>query len=118
MRIDNFGREENDFLLSTSLELIDEKREMSMVRMVHCQQKLRQGYDKKVNLRPLALGYLVLRKVVRMAKNPLWRKLGLNWEGLYRITSVAGIRAYYLQNLDGKGIPHLWNVNNLRWYYY
>ena len=72
MRIDNFGREENDFLLSTSLELIDEKREMSMVRMVHCQQKLRQGYDKKVNLRPLAPGYLVLRKVVRMAKNPLW----------------------------------------------
>ena len=118
MRIDNFGREENDCLLSTSLELIDEKREMSMVRMVHCQQKLRQGYDKKVNLRPLALGYLVLRKVVRTAKNLLWGKLGLNWEGLYRITLVARIGAYYFEDLDEKGVSQLWNVNNLRKYYY
>lgn len=35
LRTYNFGREESDRLLSTSLELIDEKREMSKARMAH-----------------------------------------------------------------------------------
>ena len=33
-----------------------------------------------------------------------------------RITSVARIGAYYLEDLDDK--PRHWNVNNLRRYYY
>lgn len=78
MRTDNFDKEENDRLLFVSLELIDEKREMSMVRMVHYQQKLKHEYDKKVKSRPLAPGYLVLRKVMRTAKNLSWAKLGPN----------------------------------------
>ena len=38
--------------------------------------------------------------------------------GLYRITSVPGIGAYYLEDLDENVVPRLWNVNNLRRYYY
>ena len=49
-----------------------------------------------MKLRPLASGDLVLRKVVSVAKNPSWGKLRPNWEGSFRITSVAGIGAYYL----------------------
>ena len=55
-----------------------------------------------VKLRPLALGDLALRKVLGNTKSPSWGKLGPNWEGPYRITSVAGIGAYYLENLDEK----------------
>ena len=58
-----------------------------------------------MRLRPLALGDLVLRKVVGIAKNPAWEKLGPNWEGLYHITSVAGIGAYFLEYLDENVIP-------------
>ena len=65
-----------------------------------------------MKLRPLALGDLVLRKIVGAAKNPSWGKLGLNWKGPYRITSVAGIGAYYLEDLDEKVVPRPWNVNN------
>ena len=68
--------------------------------------------------RPLASGDLVLRKVVGTAKNPSWGKLGPNWEGSYRIILVAGIRAYFLEDLDENVIPCPWNVNNLRRYYY
>ena len=68
--------------------------------------------------RPLASGDLVLRKVVGTAKNPSWGKLGPNWEGSYRIILVAGIRAYFLEDLDENVIPRPWNVNNLRRYYY
>jgi len=31
---------------------------------------------------------------------------------------VAGIGAYYLENLDENIVPRPWNVNNLRMYYY
>ena len=40
-----------------------------------------------------------------VAKNPSWGKLGPNWEGLYRITLVVGIGAYYLEDLDEKAVP-------------
>ena len=71
-----------------------------------------------VKVRPLALGDLVLRKVVGTAKNPSWGKLGPNWEGLYRITSVVGIGAYFLEELDENVVSCPWNVDNLRRYYY
>ena len=58
-----------------------------------------------------------MRKILGNAKNPSWGKLGPNWEGPYRITSVAGIGAYYLEDLD-ETVPCPWNVNNLRRYYY
>ena len=51
-------------------------------------------------------------------KNPVWEKLGLNWEGPYRITSQVSIGAYFLEDLDEHIVPHPWNVNNLKRYYY
>lgn len=51
------------------------------------------------------------------AKSPSWGKLGPNWEGPYRITSVEGIGADYLEDLDEKAVSRPWNVNNLRMYY-
>ena len=89
-----------------------------MVQLVYYQHKLKQAYDANVKLRSLVFGDLVLRKVLGTAKNPAWEKLGPNWEGPYSITSVAGIRAYFLENLDEHVIPRLWNVNNLKMYYY
>ena len=91
---------------------------MAVVKMGHYQQRLKQGYVKGVKLTPLAPGDLVLRKVVGTAKNPTQGKLGPNWEGPYRITSMAGIGAYSLEDLDENVIPCPWNVNNLQCYYY
>ena len=71
-----------------------------------------------MKLRPLAFGDLILRKVLDTAKNPAWGKLGPNWEGPYRIISVAGVGAYYLEDLKENVVPRPWNVNNLRRYYY
>ena len=52
------------------------------------------------------------------AKNLALGKLGPNWEGLYRITSVASIGAYFLEDLDENVVSRPWNVNNLQMYYY
>lgn len=118
LRTSSFTPGSNDELLGRSLDLVDERRERVMIQLAYYQQKLKQGYDTNVRLRSLTPGDLVLRKVVGAAKNPSWGKLGPNWEGPYQITSVAGIGAYYLEDLDQKPLPRPWNVNNLKRYYY
>ena len=118
LRTSSFCPSSNDELLEKSLDLIKERREKAMVQLAYYQQKLKRGYDAKVKLRPLGPGDLVLRKVLGNAKNPAWEKLGPNWEGPYCITSVAGIRAYFLKDLDEHVIPRPCNVNNLKMYYY
>ena len=47
----------------------------------------------------------MLKNVVGTTKNPAWGKLGPNWEGPYCITSVAGICAYFLEDLDENAEP-------------
>ena len=118
LRTQTFNPNDNDKLLEISLDLIEERRENAMVQLAYYQHKFKQGYDARVKLRPLEPGDLVLRKVLGTEKNPAWGKLEPNWEGPYRITSLAGIRAYFLEDLDEHVIPHPWNVNKPRRYYY
>ena len=118
LRMSTFTPSNNDELLGKSLDLIEDRREKAMTQLAYYHQKLKQRYDVNVKLRPLRPGDLVLRKVLSSAKNPAWGKLGPNWEEPYRITSVAGIGAYYLEDLDERAEPGLWIVNNLRMYYY
>jgi len=70
LRTNQFNVEENHNFLLRSLDLVEKRREVAMVKMAYYQQKLKQRYDKRVKSRPLALGGLVLRKVVETAKNP------------------------------------------------
>ena len=118
LRTNSFNPSNNNELLEKNLDFIDERRESAMVQLAYYQHKLKQGYDANVKLRPFALSDLVLRKVLGTAKNPAWGKLRPNWEGPYCITSVAGIEAYLLEDLDEHVIPRPWNVNNLKMYYY
>ncbi|XP_075654874.1 uncharacterized protein LOC142625051 [Castanea sativa] len=118
LRTSSFSSDNNNGLLEKSLDLVEEQRENAMVQLTYCQHKLKWEYDAHVKLRPLAPRDLVLRKVLGNAKNPAWGKLGPTWKGPYRIISVAGIVAYRLADLDEKVVQRLWNVNNLRRYYY
>ena len=118
LRTSMFTSYGNDELLKKGLDLVEERRENAMVQLAYYQHKLKQDYDMNVKLRPFGPGDLVLRKVLGNTKNPAWGKLGPNWEGPNRITSVAGIDAYYLEDLDEKTVLHPWNVNNLKRYYY
>ena len=117
-RTNSFNPSDNDEQLKNNLDLIEKKRENAMIQLAYYQQKLKQGYDSNVKLRTLTSSDLVLKRVVGTAKNPAWGKLGPNWEGPYRITSKAGIEAYFLEDLDEHVVPCSWNVNNLKRYYY
>ena len=78
LRSNSFIPSKNDELLGKSLDLIEKWRESAMVQLAYYQNKLKQRYDVNVKLRPLAVGDLVLRKVLGMARNPAWGKLGPN----------------------------------------
>ena len=80
-------------------------RENAVVQLAYYQHNLKQGYNANVKPRPLAPSDLILRKVIGTAKNPAWGKLGPNWERSYRITSVTGIGAYFLKDLDEHVMP-------------
>ena len=118
LRTSTFTLDGNDELLKKNLDLVEERRENAMVQLAYYQHKLKQDYDMNVKLRPLAPEDLILRKVLGNTKNPAWGKFGPNWEGPYHITSMAGIGAYYLEDLDEKTVLHPWSVNNLKRYYY
>ncbi|XP_075674859.1 uncharacterized protein LOC142644058 [Castanea sativa] len=102
LKSEQYSIEGNHRMLLDNLDTVEERREVASVKMANYQQKLKQTYDEGVKPRPLVPGDLVLRKVVVTAKNLAWSKLGPNLEGPYRITSVAGIGAYYLEDLDEK----------------
>ena len=91
LKTSSFNPSNNNELLEKSLNFIEERRESAMIQLAYYQHKLKQGYDANIKLRPLVPGDLVLRKVLGTTKNPVWRKLGSNWEEPYRITLVAGI---------------------------
>ena len=78
LRTQSLNPNDNDELLERSLDLIEERRKSAMVQLTYYQHKLKQGYDGKVKLRPLEPRDLVLRKILGMAKNPAWGKLGPN----------------------------------------
>ena len=118
LRTSSFNLSDNNELLEKSLDFIEERRENAMVQLIYYQNMLKQGYDANVKLRLLAPGDLVLRNVLSTAKNPSWGKMGPIYEGPYHISSVSGIEASFLENLDEHVIPRPWNVNNLKRYYY
>ena len=78
LKTNTFCPNANNGLLEKSLDLIEERRERAMIQLSYYQHKLKQGYDAKVKLRPLAPWDLVLRKVLGTARNPTWGKLGPN----------------------------------------
>ena len=70
LKSSTFTPKNNDELLGRSLDLAEEKREKAMIHMACYHQKLKQGYDVNVKLRPLSPGVLVMRKIPGSAKNP------------------------------------------------
>ena len=51
-------------------------------------------------------------------KDTIAEKLAPNCQGPYRVTSIAGAGAYYLEDLDERPLPWPWNVRNLKIFYH
>jgi hypothetical protein len=70
--------------------------------------------DRKVRLKDIKPGHLVLRRVA----NPnTVGKLQLKWEGPFLVVSSSRPGSYILKDMDDNNIPRSWNVDELRRYY-
>ena len=72
-------------ILCLNLDLIDEVRTDAEYRIAKYKNLMTRQYDAMVKLWRFNIGDLVLKKVSLATKNPAHGKLGLNWEGPYRI---------------------------------
>lgn len=59
-----------------------------------------------------------MQRIVGSMKDQNARKLAPNWEGPYRVTTVAEMGAYYLEDVEERLLPRPWNVSNLKKYYH
>ncbi|XP_028100374.1 uncharacterized protein LOC114299736 [Camellia sinensis] len=108
----------NNEVVALELDLAKERRERALIHIATYQQELYRKYNKTMHPRLFKIGDWVLRKVMGNTVIPGEGKLGANWEGPYKVTGLAGKKAYRLEDLDGKAVPRPWNAANLKIFYF
>ncbi|GKV27534.1 hypothetical protein SLEP1_g36698 [Rubroshorea leprosula] len=116
-RVTHFDEGRNGQLLRENLDLLAEFREEARLRTLVYKQKLANFYNKRVRPRTFKIGDLVLRKAGLTGFETRFGKLAPNWEGPYAVAEVPHPGTYILQDAEGKRVPRVWNVNNLKKFY-
>ena len=117
-RVDGFNLAQNNLMMVEHLDLLDECQEVATIRLVEYQQSLALRYNRDVTTREFSAGDLMLRRAIGNMRDTNAGKLVPTWEGPYRVTAIAGARAYYLECLDERPFPWPWNVYNLKKIYH
>ncbi|XP_070013453.1 uncharacterized protein [Nicotiana sylvestris] len=118
LRYSNKSGSSNDESRLQNLDEVDERRDMAHIRMMAQKQQAERYYNKKAKVRPLRVGDYVLKAKTQTAKDPNERKLGTNWDGPYKITTVASKSAFQLETMEGKLLQNNWNVAHLKYFHF
>ena len=116
MRIDLYNESRNSNQLRANLDLLEETRNNTDLRMAAYRQRVARYYNSRVKAKSYRPGDLVLRQA-EISRPTEQDKLSPNWEGPYRIAEAFHRGAYKLEELNGKLIPRTWNAKNLRKYF-
>jgi hypothetical protein len=95
-------------------DAIDGIRLQAMENINKYQAETIKCRDRKVRLKNIEPGHLVLRRVANPEKVG---KLQLKWEGPFLVVSSSRPDSYRLKDMDGNDIPRSWNADELRRYY-
>ena len=109
--------EDNDDQLRINLDCMDEVSDKTSSRMTKYQQKMVEYYNKRVKLRRLDIGDLILRKVTLATRDSTQGKLSPTWEGPYRVVHYSRQGSYHLETLDRQRLPQTWNIEHLKKYH-
>ncbi|XP_074362927.1 uncharacterized protein LOC141703259 [Apium graveolens] len=85
---DRYTEEDVEVNQRLHLDLLEETRENSQLRLAAYQQRAARYYNKKVKGQLLKVGDLVLRKVMPNTRNAQHGVFGANWEGPYKIKAI------------------------------
>ncbi|GKV17032.1 hypothetical protein SLEP1_g27588 [Rubroshorea leprosula] len=110
-------KDEMDNCFGKTLVCLTKVREEARLRTLVYKQKIANFYNKRVRPRTFKVGDLVLKKAGLTGFETRFGKLAPNWEGPYTITEVPHPGAYILRDTEGKRVPRVWNVNNLKNFY-
>nr|XP_023924890.1 uncharacterized protein LOC112036313 [Quercus suber] len=88
-RREMFNEEANNDRLQFNLDCLEEVRDKACSRVTEYQKKMTDYCNRRVKLRRLNIGNLVLRKVTPATKDPTQGKLGPTWEGPYRVVHYS-----------------------------
>ncbi|XP_070050972.1 uncharacterized protein [Nicotiana tomentosiformis] len=96
----------NDESRRQELDEAKEQRDMAYIRMVAQKQQTERYYNKNTKIRPLKVGDYVLKAKTQASKDPREDKLGVNWDGPYKIMAAANKGSFQLETLEGKLLPN------------
>ena len=105
---------ENEADCSVEKDAIEGIRLQAVENINKYQAETIKWHDRKVKLKNIEPGHLVLRRV---ANPETVGKLQLKWEGPFLVVSSSRPGSYRLKDLDGNDIPSSWNADELRRYY-
>ncbi|XP_077228576.1 uncharacterized protein LOC143861550 [Tasmannia lanceolata] len=115
-RITSFNEQLNSDGLRSNLDLLEEIREESRIRVAAYKQKVSNYHDSKIRPREFRTGDLVLRRAA-VSQPTKVGKLSPTWEGPYRVKEIIRPGSYKLETLEEHLLLHAWNSKNLRRYY-
>ncbi|GAV56605.1 hypothetical protein CFOL_v3_00147 [Cephalotus follicularis] len=116
-RVVHFTEDNNEEGLRCLLDLVEELRDKTAIRIAAYQQRVSRYYNKRVSPRPLRQGDLVLRNSAIADPTGNRGKLAPSWEGPYKIKRVLRSGEFKLETLGGREIARAWNAEHLRKYY-
>jgi hypothetical protein len=112
IRIVASAEDEADY--SVAKDAIEGTRLQAVENINKYQAETVKWRDRKVRLKKIKPGHLVLRRV---ANPDIVGKLQLKWEGPFLVVSSSRPDSYRLKDMDDNDIPRSWNVDELRRYY-
>jgi hypothetical protein len=95
-------------------DTIEGTRLQAVENIYKYQVKTIKWRDRKVRLKNIKPGHLVLQRVANPNRVG---KLQLKWEGPFLVVSSSKPGSYRLKEMDGNDIPRSWNTDELRRYY-
>jgi hypothetical protein len=112
-RVEAYGKEDAQIALEDACDLLDEVRDVALVRSTVYQQNLRYYHRRRVRRRSFEPGNLVLH-----LKQTITLKLESPWEGPYLVHEAIPGGAYQLRDpKTGVDIENPWNAQQLRRFY-
>ncbi|XP_042410299.1 uncharacterized protein LOC121999723 [Zingiber officinale] len=93
------------------LDLMDEARTKTTIRLMIYRQRMKQRYNQRVIPRSFQVDDLVWKKVKPVGDIT---KLEAPWAGPFKVVEKLCSSAYYLEDEDGRRLQRLWSVNHLQ----
>ncbi|GKC01106.1 reverse transcriptase domain-containing protein [Tanacetum coccineum] len=105
--------DENEDGLRLNMDLLQERREATVIRKAKYKTKMEQYYNQKVRLMSFKPDeYVFWRNEASRVEDQ--GKLGPKWEGPYRVTKAYQNGSCKLKTIGGKEVPRTWHAINLR----